>query len=97
MTNQKKRLNFQPLFFCNNLLHKDFIVISCCEKYIIMHAYQIHSALLSLRPQFKGDILIDETIRILYATDASAYRELPIAVVRPMDSEDIRLLIYFAA
>ena len=56
----------------------------------------IHYALKQLKPQFKGDIFTGETMRLLYATDASAYREIPIAVVRPKDKEDIRLLIQFA-
>jgi len=56
----------------------------------------IHFALKHLQPQFKGDIFTDETMRLLYATDASAYREIPLAVVRPKDKEDIRLLIQFA-
>ena len=57
---------------------------------------KIYTAILSLIPQFKGDIYTDDTIRILYATDASAYREIPIAVVRPKDINDIKLLIAFA-
>ena len=40
----------------------------------------IHYALKQLKPQFKGDIFTGETMRLLYATDASAYREIPIAV-----------------
>ncbi len=56
----------------------------------------IHFAFKHLQPQFKGDIFTDETMRLLYATDASAYREIPLAVVRPKDKEDIRLLIQFA-
>ncbi|NVN96351.1 MAG: FAD-binding protein [Bacteroidetes bacterium] len=56
----------------------------------------IHQALQALQPQFKGDIFTGETMRLLYATDASAYREIPLAVVRPKDKEDIRLLIQFA-
>ncbi|MCF8372041.1 MAG: FAD-binding protein, partial [Bacteroidales bacterium] len=35
-------------------------------------------------------------MRVLYATDASAYRELPTAVTRPRNTEDIKLLIRFA-
>lgn len=49
-----------------------------------------------LREKLKGDLFTDETMRILYATDASAYRELPIAVVRPVDEADLVHLIHFA-
>jgi len=36
-------------------------------------------------------------MRKLYATDASAYREMPLAVALPKDPADIKLLIAFAA
>lgn len=45
---------------------------------------------------FKGKFLSDNTTKILYATDASAYREVPEAVAFPQDKEDIALLIKFA-
>ncbi|PIB37219.1 FAD-binding protein [Reichenbachiella sp. 5M10] len=54
------------------------------------------NALLLLAQQLKGDLFLDETLRTLYATDASAYRELPLAVAMPVDKEDLRLLIQFA-
>jgi FAD/FMN-containing dehydrogenase/Fe-S oxidoreductase len=44
----------------------------------------------------QGDFLIDEVSRLLYATDASAYREKPIAVAVPKEIDDIRKLIQFA-
>ncbi len=49
-----------------------------------------------LSNKLKGDIFTGESMRILYATDASAYRELPIAVARPKDESDIITLIHFA-
>lgn len=45
---------------------------------------------------FLGDIFIDDPHRIMYATDASTYREIPIAVVYPKDQNDIRILVEFA-
>ncbi len=51
----------------------------------------------SLRNSLKGDLFTDEMHRILYATDASSYRELPLAVTRPKDKEDIRNIIRSAA
>ncbi len=61
-----------------------------------MNTQHIHLKLYDLKPAFKGDIYTSETMRLLYATDASAYREMPMAVVRPKDKEDIALLIKFA-
>ncbi len=51
---------------------------------------------IQLQNHFKGDVYSDETMRILYATDASAYREFPLAVVRPKDEEDLKTIINFA-
>lgn len=49
-----------------------------------------------LKKTFKGEILTDKVTRVLYATDASAYREIPLGVVFPKDKEDIASLIQFA-
>jgi len=43
-----------------------------------------------------GDVLTDEISRCLYATDASIYEELPMAVVRPKDKLDCVQIINFA-
>jgi len=53
-------------------------------------------ALKDLGKQLEGDLYDDKTIRTLYATDASAYRELPLAVAVPKSTNDIRTLIQFA-
>lgn len=50
----------------------------------------------SLKSQFEGELSTDFTTRQLYATDASAYREIPIAVATPASDSDIRALILFA-
>lgn len=50
-----------------------------------------------LKKGFEGDIYTDETHRILYATDASVYREKPLAVTRPKSIEDIKKLIKLAS
>lgn len=57
---------------------------------------KIRFALEELRKAFRGDIYLDELQRIAYATDASAYREKPLAVTRPKDISDLKLLIRFA-
>jgi FAD/FMN-containing dehydrogenase/Fe-S oxidoreductase len=49
-----------------------------------------------LAQQLQGDLFTDTTIRTLYATDASAYREMPLAVAIPQSKEDIVKLIQFA-
>jgi FAD/FMN-containing dehydrogenase/Fe-S oxidoreductase len=54
-------------------------------------------ALRALQKGFCGELHFDDTMRTLYATDASAYRELPLAVAIPASVEDLRALIRFAA
>ncbi len=49
-----------------------------------------------LAEELEGEIFYDDTMRILYATDASAYRELPLAVAFPRSNSDIKKLINFA-
>src|SRR5689334_13168207 len=44
----------------------------------------------------EGEFYTDKKMRILYATDASAYREMPLAVAIPKTIEDIKKLIAFA-
>src|SRR6476619_2876537 len=48
-----------------------------------------------LATQLEGDLFFDDTMRILYATDASAYREMPLAVAIPKTVGDIKRLIDF--
>ena len=49
-----------------------------------------------LASQLTGDFFYDTTYRTLYATDASAYREMPTAVAVPRTLDDLKLLISFA-
>lgn len=49
-----------------------------------------------LSTQLQGDLYYDTTMRTLYATDASAYREIPLAVSIPKSKKDILTLIQFA-
>lgn len=44
----------------------------------------------------EGELYYDTAIRTLYATDASAYREMPLAVALPKSVSDIKQLIAFA-
>lgn len=56
----------------------------------------INKALNDLQLQLKGDVHYDKLMRVLYATDASVYRMLPLAVAFPKTEGDIKLLINFA-
>lgn len=56
----------------------------------------IQQELHQLKKKFSGDVFFDTTSRVLYATDASAYREFPTAVVFPRNIEDIKQMIKFA-
>ena len=49
-----------------------------------------------LSKSIQGDLFFDKTMRTLYATDASSYRELPLAVAIPKTKQDLILLIHFA-
>ncbi len=49
-----------------------------------------------LKHDLRGDLFTDELHRILYATDASSYRELPLAVARPKDKDEIIKILEFA-
>lgn len=44
----------------------------------------------------KGEVKTDTLHQIIYATDASAYREIPMGVVYPEDEEDVRKIIGYA-
>ncbi len=50
----------------------------------------------SLKQSLDGDLFTDQVQKVIYATDASSYREIPQAVTRPKNKEDIRKIIEFA-
>ena len=54
------------------------------------------SKLQQLQLELDGELYDDNTMRILYATDASAYREMPLAVAIPKSVSDLKKLIAFA-
>ena len=43
-----------------------------------------------------GEVYFDNLYKSIYATDASVYRKLPLGVVYPKNSKDIKTLIHFA-
>ena len=56
----------------------------------------MNDRLQELSKTLEGELYFDTTMRILYATDASAYREMPLAVAIPKTTDDIKKLIAFA-
>ena len=50
----------------------------------------------SLQNQLKGRFHTDLTTRMMYATDASIFRELPEAVAYPANKQDLKTLIQYA-
>ena len=51
----------------------------------------------ALSNALEGDLFYDKMMKTLYATDASSYREMPLAVAIPKTKQDISLLIQFAS
>jgi FAD/FMN-containing dehydrogenase/Fe-S oxidoreductase len=49
----------------------------------------------NLESQLDGDLFYDIKWRMLYATDASVYRELPAAVCRPKHEQDMGVILSF--
>lgn len=47
--------------------------------------------------KLQGELYFDTSHRLLYATDASAYREIPAGVAFPLNNEDLKSLIHFAS
>lgn len=56
----------------------------------------MNNSLQQLAKDLEGELYFDKTMRVLYATDASAYREMPLAVAIPRNVDDIKKLIAFA-
>ncbi len=54
------------------------------------------TAISALQELFQDRFLTDSVTRILYATDASAYREMPVGVVFPKDKTEIQKLVQLA-
>lgn len=61
-----------------------------------MDVLESNKFLEALRAELTGELYLDETTRRLYATDASSYRQIPLAVAYPADVADIKRLVSFA-
>jgi FAD/FMN-containing dehydrogenase/Fe-S oxidoreductase len=84
-----------PLLWRIIVLNKKLIinfVLSTCRIDIMMR-----DKLQQLERELEGILYTDETMRTLYATDASAYREMPLAVAIPENISDLKKLISFAS
>jgi FAD/FMN-containing dehydrogenase/Fe-S oxidoreductase len=57
---------------------------------------ELATRLQALAALLDGELYTDLSTRLMYATDASAYRELPLAVCRPFHENDIVALVSFA-
>src|SRR5690606_28193871 len=56
----------------------------------------IKNKLANLEKTLKGSLHFDALHKSIYATDASVYRMLPLAIAFPKDKEDLKTLIHFA-
>ncbi|WP_103068347.1 FAD-binding and (Fe-S)-binding domain-containing protein [Aquimarina sediminis] len=56
-----------------------------------------NSVLISLQNQLDGELQFDLLTKSLYATDASVYRRIPIAVAFPKTTQDLKKIIKFAS
>ena len=56
----------------------------------------MQQALQNLSKKLTGELFYDDLMRKIYATDASVYRELPLAVSYPKTKKDLKELIQFA-
>ena len=54
-------------------------------------------SLFELSKELDGELLNDSLTKSLYATDASVYRKIPVAVAYPKNSSDLQKLVHFAS
>jgi len=50
----------------------------------------------NLKNTLKGELFFDDLHKTIYATDASVYRKIPLAVAYPKNNNDLKILIDFA-
>ena len=56
---------------------------------------EINNVLKALKTKLSGRLEFDDLTKAIYATDASVYRKLPLAVAFPINKADIKKLIQF--
>ena len=57
---------------------------------------QFHQTSKRLKTQLQGELFWDTIHRTIYSTDASVYKEEPLAVSFPKSAEDLQILLRFA-
>jgi FAD/FMN-containing dehydrogenase/Fe-S oxidoreductase len=57
---------------------------------------EINNSLTALKSKLLGELQYDDLTKAIYATDASVYRKMPLAVAFPKTESDIKLLNQFA-
>lgn len=62
----------------------------------ILQEREITDKLKRLKDDLEGELYRDSLQKILYATDASAYRQMPLAIAVPRTVDDIKKLVRFA-
>lgn len=65
-------------------------------KMLFMQPDNVISFLDNLAKDLDGELFTDKTHRVIFATDASVYRELPLAVAYPKNANDIKKIIHSA-
>lgn len=50
----------------------------------------------ALQNQLEGELFTDIAVKLMYSTDASVYREIPLGVALPKNNDDIKKIIAFA-
>lgn len=66
------------------------------KVFILQRIMEFKQKLTKFSSRFKGEIFTDKMMRTMYATDASVYKEMPLAVTFPLNIDDIVSLIQFA-
>ncbi len=64
---------------------------------ILLNLRLMENSLKNLQSQLDGELHTDRLLRRIYATDASVYRDMPLAVAYPKNANDLKRLIRFAS
>ena len=62
----------------------------------MLNFFSVKTKLQNLNKQLQGELFFDNLHKAIYATDASVYRKIPLAVAYPKNKEDLKSLIRFA-
>ena len=76
------------------ILYKNLLSVS--GKILYFYRVIMKEKLHHLAQEIEGQLYDDKLWRSIYATDASVYREMPLAVCYPKNENDLKKLIKFA-